>query len=294
MSSYYPSLIEYKYSEQFPEGITCILYTLNSAKNINGVLKSLLLSGYDQLIVVDGGSTDGTIEEALKYPIELVRSAPGIITQFKSALIRVKYKYVISLEVDHRYPSEFCQQMKLQFFKSEYIAMQARLVVLLKNNYWEKGLDVFYRIHHSQVGHKDMIAGPDITYTEYSQQVAMELDEVGMASDTTINDIHKKNKFLVGLSNIHAFQYEPLNFNVFCAKYFKYGVGDYYYYEKNKQNWKLTRKVKSILHIFYTYVYRFPMECIKKNELLFIPYFVISAVIRYSGWVYSKLIHANK
>jgi glycosyltransferase involved in cell wall biosynthesis len=281
------SLSYYKKSECFEDGISCILYTLNSISDINDVLKTLEKADYDELIISDGGSIDGTLEIAKRYTDKIINSDAGIINQFKAALIHVKFKYIINLEVDHRYTKNFCQEMKNALLESEFIAGQAKLEMLKVDTYWERGLFVFYKIHHDKSGIKGMIGGPDITYTEYALSLVDNLLEVSGASDTSINELRKQHGHKVGLFDIKAYQYEKLDFSNFLKKYFWYGTGDFYFYNNHKIEWSFNRKLKSIFHVFNRYIIDYPLKAIKMGKVLYVPYFWLSAVVRYAGWTYT-------
>lgn len=59
--------------------VSVLIKTLNEADNIAATIESVLaaIGPDDEIIVADSGSTDGTVEIAARYPVAVVRIAPG-------------------------------------------------------------------------------------------------------------------------------------------------------------------------------------------------------------------------
>ena len=60
--------------------ISVVIRTLNSGSTLRAVLKGLDLKEGDELIVVDSGSTDGTLAAAAEYKARVVSIPPGTFT----------------------------------------------------------------------------------------------------------------------------------------------------------------------------------------------------------------------
>jgi len=59
------------------EKVTVVIPTLNEAESIGGVIAALRRHLVDQIIVADGGSTDGTLQIARRAGAEVIVVAPG-------------------------------------------------------------------------------------------------------------------------------------------------------------------------------------------------------------------------
>ena len=152
------------------DGIAVYLLTWNNEKEIKDCLTSILNTGYDQIIMCDGSSDDNTVKIASQFNIQIIQTAKGISIQRAAVLKLIKYKYVISIEADHIFPPNFCKNMLENFKKTNFVAMQARLRCIEKNNYLEKGFAVFYEIHNDSPGKVDAIGGPTITYYKFLEK----------------------------------------------------------------------------------------------------------------------------
>jgi glycosyltransferase involved in cell wall biosynthesis len=81
--------------------VTVLALTLNEREGVQAILPRIPRDSVDQLLVVDGGSTDGTIEWVREhgYPIHVQRR-PGIRYAYLEALPLVQGDIVVSLSPD--------------------------------------------------------------------------------------------------------------------------------------------------------------------------------------------------
>lgn len=272
----------------YKEGISVVLLVLNNSKVIEKALESIALNAPDQVIVVDGSSDDSTVEIAKRYTDDVFVSKRGKWNQQKVALTKIKYKYIIFTEVDHVYPKGFFKQYVEEFKSSNFFGMGGTLKCYFQNNFFEKGINEFYKIHHAIKGERDIIGGPAIFEAErYIEVVDLE-GWNGYSVDTRRAQIFAEKKLKLGQAYSEAYQYQELNFRRFFKKYFSYGLGDYVFYSYNKKNWTFKRKAKSIFHVFNRYIIDYPLKsfCFGRPHIA-IPYLWASAFIRYYGWLYA-------
>lgn len=280
---------------EYLDGVTAITVTLNNEHDIEGMLESLVKNTVDQIIIVDGGSTDRTVEIAKKYTDDVFITDKGIGNQFTYGLLKVKYKFLLSIECDHIYPDKFVERFLAEYKNSGLFGLQATLQCICQNTYFEKGISSFYDIHQFDKGTRDIIAAPNI----YPAKEYIEILDVahfsGYSIDTKIAMSLQEHNYLVGLGETIAFQYQNINFSIFLKKYFNYGKGDYDFYESHKKQWTTRRKLKSIFHVFNRYVIDYPAKSFRVGKPhIAIPYLWASAVIRYYGWVYSLVSNIGK
>jgi glycosyltransferase involved in cell wall biosynthesis len=88
--------------------VTILALTLNEIDGVKAILPSIDRTWYDQLIVVDGGSTDGTIEWCREHGYEvLVQRRKGIRYAYLEVLPRIVGDIVLTLSPDGNCPPEW-------------------------------------------------------------------------------------------------------------------------------------------------------------------------------------------
>jgi glycosyltransferase involved in cell wall biosynthesis len=99
-----------------------ITVCLNRAEFIETAIQSVLAQNYADLehIIIDGGSTDGTLEIIKKYPHLRVYSEPdkGVYDAFNKGIALSKGEVLTFLNSDDRWGTEFLTEVKSQFFKN--------------------------------------------------------------------------------------------------------------------------------------------------------------------------------
>jgi glycosyltransferase involved in cell wall biosynthesis len=86
--------------------VTIVIPTLNEQEAISKVLDELFSIGLKNILVVDGYSSDGTLNAAKKYPISVIfQHGKGKTGALKTAFENVKTPYMIVMDGDFTYDS---------------------------------------------------------------------------------------------------------------------------------------------------------------------------------------------
>lgn len=91
--------------------VTATIITLNEAEHIGAAIDSVTWA--DEIIVVDSGSTDGTVDIArTKGVIVLHRAWSGYIDQKNFAAQQASYDWIFSLDADERVPPALTAEIR--------------------------------------------------------------------------------------------------------------------------------------------------------------------------------------
>ncbi|WP_148677264.1 glycosyltransferase family 2 protein [Staphylothermus hellenicus] len=96
-------------SEDSLRNLTVLIPVLNEAKAIGKVLDEVLNVGVprENIIVVDGGSSDGTVEIARSRNVEVIpQEGKGKALAIKTGLKHVSTPYVLVMDGDYTYPAK--------------------------------------------------------------------------------------------------------------------------------------------------------------------------------------------
>ncbi len=94
------------------ESISVIIPALNEEQAIEGTLRSLGGSGIDEVILVDGGSTDGTVEIAEALGAQILRGPANRGLQQNIGAQRAKGSILLFLHADTVLPQGFADQVR--------------------------------------------------------------------------------------------------------------------------------------------------------------------------------------
>ena len=99
------------YTLPFVPKLTAALITLNEAAHIDAALDSVAWA--DEVIVVDSGSTDGTVDIARRRGARVeVRSWPGYSAQKNHAASVASHDWILSLDADERVTPDLAAEIR--------------------------------------------------------------------------------------------------------------------------------------------------------------------------------------
>jgi len=93
--------------------ISVIIPTLDEARNIVAAVTSAQQGGADEILVVDGGSRDGTIEAAESHGVRVLTSERGRAAQLNIGGREASGDILLFLHADTLLPKDFAGQVKL-------------------------------------------------------------------------------------------------------------------------------------------------------------------------------------
>lgn len=88
----------------FPDDVTVVIPTLNEAEAIGRVIEEVRREGYRNILIVDGYSSDGTVEIARRLGVKVVfQRGRGKAGAIRTALEHVNTQYMVVMDGDYTY-----------------------------------------------------------------------------------------------------------------------------------------------------------------------------------------------
>jgi glycosyltransferase involved in cell wall biosynthesis len=267
-------------------GISVLLICLEDSRCIGQMLSSIKKSKPSEIIVVDGGSTDSTVEIASQYTEKVYRAERGMLSQTLYGMGLVAYDHVFLAESDHVYPENFLNDLFAEYTASGFHGLQAQLVYPNRRNFFEVGHGELCKIHFSNKGIRPLIACPQIWRYEYLDELLRVTSKSqGFSFDTQRAEAGKELNLTVGVGYTIAYEMQQIDFAKFMRRHTNYGNGDYEFYCNNVDRWSIARKIKSLTHILLRYFLIYPIKSFYHgNPIVAIPYFWLIAFVRYRAW----------
>ena len=120
--------------------VTIVIPTLNEQEAIGKVLDELFSKGLKNILVVDGYSSDGTLDTAKKYPIPVIlQQGKGKAGALKTAFKNVKTPYMIVMDGDFTYDPS-CIPRFLEHMQTY------DQIIGIRNLYDQKNISVIHKL----------------------------------------------------------------------------------------------------------------------------------------------------
>lgn len=153
--------------------VSVIIPVRNAEMFINACLASIVRSDPQEIIIVDGLSTDCTLEIARRYPVRIISDeGRGVAAARMLGVRSASNRHVVLIDVDIVLPDGALENLYAEFVAEEYDALQAGLVSVSGPGYWGQAL-----VHHHNNGRSKN--WPGLMATLFKREVLMNnsLDE---------------------------------------------------------------------------------------------------------------------
>ena len=273
-----------------------LVLTLNEVKNINNCISSIRSSDFTDVFVLDGGSTDGTLEvlNDLNIPYEIYKNTT--ISDRRSLGLKYaesnNYKFALFLDADQIILEPNALSKSINYFQSkEYLAaIQYNLITPLgsKNlNYWQRG---FYYRHSiiNSIGKKVVLGTPTfISLDRVSGFSYKNLQITGPSDDTYFFKQISKSGLQLECVSISSTENVRATIKSTYRKAFWYGIGDAQYVDAEPNS---RFKFNHINHVFVRNTLILPFQKVNRYTF-FLAFFGISRII---GYLYYTIFRPNK
>jgi glycosyltransferase involved in cell wall biosynthesis len=148
--------------------ITVIVPVRNAESMVDECLASIFRANPCEVIVVDGNSTDRTLELVGKYPAKVLSdNGRGVPAARMLGIEAASSKDVVLIDVDIVLPDGALEALYAEFVEGNYDGLQARLESISGNGYWGRALAT----HHNRGRSKNW---PGVMATIFHRQVLLD------------------------------------------------------------------------------------------------------------------------
>ncbi|MFC1991142.1 glycosyltransferase family 2 protein [Chloroflexota bacterium] len=264
--------------------VSVIVCARNAEFNIEACLESIRENNPREIILVDGHSSDRTVEIAEKYTTSILYDpGRGLAVARNIGIDHANAKYQCFVGPDNIMPPDSISKCISYLEENDYAGVS--VVTFIKNprqGYFAQALN-FYKKARFYPGERDIIGTPYVFKAEILKK--FRFDPMFTNSDDT--DLCMRlsdNGFKVGISDVIVYEAGFENLSSINERWSRYGKGDFLFYSKYSPNWGIKRKIYSFSHpLRDELVFPF-IKALPRQKFLLLPFLILITSIRYISW----------
>ena len=266
--------------------ISAVIPTLNSIDSIELCLKSLKDAGVGEIIVVDGGSSDGTAEIALRYADYVMNDEGTGLGNARNIGIRsATGRYILNSGADNAYDKNGLSQMLNILETTSFMAVSLKTVIK-STEYLARTLNIYFKARNFS-GERETLGTPMMCAANTIK--AHPFNETLTWSDDA--ELCTRWKATLGarfyMTDAEVEEVGDVNFKEIRARWRVYGISDSEVYTLQSPDWKKSRKIQSLLYPLRNEVI-LPLlskrlSAIEKTRVSWFLLYIVA--IRYVNWL---------
>jgi len=263
--------------------ISVVVCTKNEEARLEDCLRSIVESAPDEIIVVDGGSTDRTLEIAAKFTDRIISTPKSNLTLDRQRGIdAAKHDLIAMIDADHRLHPGDLDQLYQDLERFGLDIVQSQLVSYENRGFWDAAEEQSWDLTHNIPGEKKMIGtAPAIYRRRVFEHVRFD-DTITSAIDDT-DFMYRLSKFpehKIGIGTTRVRQLHFSDFSTYWKKFRWYGRGDGQFCIKNPE-----RAPSMCYHLLVRYPLIYSARAVRRGKLKAVPFFVLQGSLRFASLV---------
>jgi glycosyltransferase involved in cell wall biosynthesis len=267
--------------------ITAIICTLNSENSVRECLSGLTLSGIEQIVVVDGGSTDSTLSIVSEFEcLVLHDEGKGLGAARNLGITVATQPFILNCGSDNVLHSDLVIKMltRLQMNEST-IAVSCRTRVP-GENYISRALNLQWQ-GRIQPGIENVMGTPNLIRTNLLLEFKFSNERSFSDDEDLCTRIRKKYHGDFIVIPEYCLEIGQAEIGTLRKRFDYYGKSDYEIYSAYSGEWGTARRIQSYLHPLKSEFIDIAINLPLRKFFIVAPFLIWSTVVRYRGWIKS-------
>jgi len=262
--------------------ISVVVCTRNSESTLKECLHSVRANGPRQLIIIDGKSTDDTLEIAREFTHEVYSDeGRGIASARQLGAEKATGRYVAYVDSDVVVPAGCLNTMIAELEQSGYAAIHAQVVAPDDSgSYWEWAEDQHFKAAFNKIGERKTLGAIAVLYR---RDVLLEhrfdpcFSFFGAPEDGDLSFRLSEAGYKLGVSSAVVYHRHRATLWAFLRQRFAYGRGNALFLWKHR-SWR------HLVGPFLMVPFGLSM-CLRKRSFGTLPYYVVWSLAASAGLV---------
>ena len=263
--------------------LSVVVLAKNVEHLIQDCLQAIRLNNPSEVIVVDGESTDSTVQKAAPFADRVISDeGKGFSYARQIGLEAARKDHIAYVGPDNIIPKGCLESLLTELKESRYVGIQGQVRVLLdeKSTYWDRCWNEYFELTHPP-GEQVVIGTPAI----FTRKILLDFGydpRVVSTDDTDVCQRLRQRGYKVGVGTTLAYERQRLTFRGFYRRWRWYGVGDARFVYKYRKT-----PLVSLRHFFHplrTYIFGLSWKSARRGRVTSIPFFILCGIFRYMGF----------
>lgn len=267
--------------------LSVVVCVKNEALRIKDCLDCIMLNKPEEIIVVDGDSTDETVKIAESFKnINVIKSKNSNLTRDRQIGIdKACNDFVALIDADHRLKKNDLNDLLQDLLKYDFDIVQSGLISFKNHGFWDSAEEQSWELVQNKPGKREMIGTAPAIYKKSVFKYARFDDRI----TTTIDDtdfsyrLSKFSEVRIGVGDTNIAQYHFSNYKTYIKKFLWYGKGDGEFCIKNPE-----RSLSMIYHLAIRYPIVYSFRALYNKKFKAVIFFIVQGNLRLFGLI--KLI----
>ena len=261
--------------------LTVVVCAKNEEARIKKCLELICVCRPDELLVVDGKSTDRTAEIASKYATRVIISDAGSLSRDRQRGIdEARNELICMIDADHRVKPGNIASLYEDLVEFDLDIVQSQLKCYENHGFWDAAEDQMWDLTHNIPGPKSMIGTAPAIFKKKVFEFVRFDDHITSTIDDT-DFIYRLSKFpeiKIGIGRTAISQEHFSDFKTYINKFKWYGKGDGEFCRKHPN-----RALSMIFHLLIRYPFVYPIMAIQKRTFKAVPFYILQGHVRFFG-----------